>query len=122
MVGRDICNMIDYDPDTSWAHITCDGTVANLESMWAAREVKFLPPGIKDALQKEKDFADAKDIKVKLPVGTSKELTGLDTWQLLNLTCDDVLAVPALHGPGVFLCATQHLKSGVQGEPPPQYC
>lgn len=95
MVGKDICNMIAYDPDTSWAHITCDGTVANLESMWAAREVKFLPPGIKDALLKEKDFARAKDINVKLPDGTSEKLTGLNTWQLLNLTCDDVLAVPA---------------------------
>jgi glutamate/tyrosine decarboxylase-like PLP-dependent enzyme len=94
MVGKDICNMIAFDPATSWAHITCDGTVANLESMWAAREVKFLPPGIQDALKKEATFAPAKDIEVTLPDGSSKKLIDMDTWQLINLTCDAVLAIP----------------------------
>ena len=40
-VGKQLCDMLGYktvedDSDTplSWAHITCDGTVANLESIW----------------------------------------------------------------------------------------
>lgn len=38
-VGEDLCEMMGYTvdhskTDTSWGHITCDGTVANLESIW----------------------------------------------------------------------------------------
>ena len=40
-VGNQLCDMLGYktyedDCDTplSWGHITCDGTVANLESIW----------------------------------------------------------------------------------------
>jgi glutamate/tyrosine decarboxylase-like PLP-dependent enzyme len=42
-VGRELCDLIKYntDPDkkpTAWGHITCDGSVANLESMWAGKK------------------------------------------------------------------------------------
>ena len=32
-VGSQLCKMIGYQ-EGSWGHVTCDGTVANLESMW----------------------------------------------------------------------------------------
>ena len=66
MVGLDICGMIGFDLgcyqpqeecDQSqedsiqpWAHITCDGTVANMESVWSTRELKFFAIGIRDAI------------------------------------------------------------------------
>jgi hypothetical protein len=39
-VGKQLCKMIGYNIDITkspvgWGHITCGGTVANLESMWA---------------------------------------------------------------------------------------
>lgn len=37
-VGVQLCDMLGYTVDnsksTAWGHITCDGTVANLESIW----------------------------------------------------------------------------------------
>ena len=102
MVTQDLCNMIAYgttDDDikkgiTPWGHITCDGSVANLEAMWSARELKFLPLGIKEALLKEAKWEKAQDIDVSLPNGVDKKLLSLDNWQLLNLTCDDILTIP----------------------------
>ena len=37
--GKQLCEMFGYNTDpekqpTAWGHITCDGTVANLESIW----------------------------------------------------------------------------------------
>ena len=33
------------DPEKphSWGHLTCGGTIANSEAMWAARNCRFLP-------------------------------------------------------------------------------
>ena len=33
-----------------WGHITCDGSVANIESMWAARNLKYFPVALAAAL------------------------------------------------------------------------
>lgn len=38
-VGTQLCTLLGYDVDASdpaagWGHIACDGTVANLESIW----------------------------------------------------------------------------------------
>ncbi|WCN36747.1 pyridoxal phosphate-dependent decarboxylase family protein [Aneurinibacillus uraniidurans] len=96
MVGADLCSMIGFETKNSpWAHLTSGGTVANMESMWAAREMKFLPPVIKTALQNEISFAPAMNITVTQPNGTKVRLLDLDNWQLLNLTYDEVLAIPA---------------------------
>jgi glutamate/tyrosine decarboxylase-like PLP-dependent enzyme len=39
LVGQQLCTMLGYAPDTgktdaAWGHITCDGSIANLESVW----------------------------------------------------------------------------------------
>jgi glutamate/tyrosine decarboxylase-like PLP-dependent enzyme len=41
LVGEQLCELLGYnnnkyieDVPTGWGHITCDGTVANLESIW----------------------------------------------------------------------------------------
>jgi hypothetical protein len=41
-MGCELCDLIKYNtnPDkkpTAWSHITCNGSVANLESMWAGK-------------------------------------------------------------------------------------
>ncbi|KAL5532192.1 hypothetical protein ACEPAF_5756 [Sanghuangporus sanghuang] len=34
IVGEQLSEMMGYDPDKAWGHIACDGTVANIESIW----------------------------------------------------------------------------------------
>ena len=97
-VGDELCKMlgyevaeIDQDAKRPWGHITCDGSVANLESMWMARNLKYYPVSIAEALKQEEQLEPAKNMTVPLPAGGRAILTELDSWQLLNLTVDAVL-------------------------------
>lgn len=101
LVGDDLCRMFEFMDDSGvepkvrpWGHITCDGTVANIEAIWSARNLKMFPLALKAALG-EDALKAAKDIEINLPNGERKPLASLDTWQLLNLKCDDVLEMPA---------------------------
>ena len=49
-VGRLLAEMLGYDGTTCWAHLTGGGTVANLEALWVARTVKYLPFLLRDVL------------------------------------------------------------------------
>jgi glutamate/tyrosine decarboxylase-like PLP-dependent enzyme len=42
-VGRMVAAMLGFNPKRAWAHITSGGTVANLEALWVARTVQFVP-------------------------------------------------------------------------------
>jgi hypothetical protein len=42
--------MLGFDIEKSWGHITADGTIANLEAMWMARNLKFYPLAIQRML------------------------------------------------------------------------
>ncbi len=105
LVGDDLCHMLGYSiPDEAaiengairpWGHITCGGTVANIEAIWSARNLKFYPIALQAALKNEPSLAAAKDINIPLPTGGSKPLIELDNWSLLNLKGDDILALPA---------------------------
>lgn len=50
--GNRICQMLGYksskNTSTGWAHICSGGTLANLEALWVAREVQFMPLIIKE--------------------------------------------------------------------------
>ena len=104
LVGDDLCTMLGYHvPDKKeieagaikpWGHITCDGSVANTESMWSSRNMKFMPVTIAQALANESSLASAKALRVKLPNGhETKKLLELDSWELLNLRIDDILTL-----------------------------
>ncbi len=102
-VADDLCQMLGYNiPDEQqiingatrpWGHITCDGTVANIEALWAARNVKFYPFAIKAAIESISTKALA--IKIALPDGKEKSLSELDDWELLNIPADRVLEMPS---------------------------
>jgi len=99
-VGQDLCKMLGFDtsddnPLPPWGHITCDGSVANLEAMWAARNLKYYPLSLKAALQLEPQLQPhAKEIQVTLCDGTAGILVEQDAWTLFNLNQDEVLTLP----------------------------
>ncbi|MDX8399841.1 MAG: hypothetical protein R8K20_06290, partial [Gallionellaceae bacterium] len=76
----------------AWAHITSGGTVANIESVWAARELKFMPLGIRYAMEHE---ALLESLRSKLFLPDGKLYIQASAWQLLNLGQDYILSLPA---------------------------
>ncbi|EQD45926.1 decarboxylase, partial [mine drainage metagenome] len=63
--GRDFARLVGFDPQTSWGHVTADGTIANYEALWLARNLKSFPLA-------------AQAVAPSLVKGT-------DPWALLNL-------------------------------------
>ncbi|KAI6764322.1 hypothetical protein HG530_008111 [Fusarium avenaceum] len=100
-VGQQLCKLFGYNTDTqkspvSWGHITCDGTIANLESIWVARNLKFYPLSLCLALRhgklqfiSEKFYASSCFHAPKQTL--FKDLKG---WDLLNLRSDVILDLP----------------------------
>ena len=70
-VGKQFATMLGFDPEKAWGHITTDGTIANYEGLWVARNLKSIPPAIKE-------------VKPEL-------VEGMDDWQLLNLPTGKIL-------------------------------
>jgi hypothetical protein len=77
-----------------WGHITCGGSVANLESIWAARNLKFYPLSLRLAIEKGPLAFLSSAFKVELCSGESKLFTECSTWELLNLKPSTVLNIP----------------------------
>jgi tyrosine decarboxylase len=63
--GKDMATMLGFDPKTSWGHITTDGSIANYEGLWMARNLKSFPLAVK---------------RVKPSL-----VKGMNDWQLLNM-------------------------------------
>ncbi|WP_295445868.1 pyridoxal-dependent decarboxylase [uncultured Thiodictyon sp.] len=83
-VGRSLARMLGFGhtPQAlagTWGHITSGGTLANIESIWVAKALKFLPIAVHQA---------ALDLQVNdLTVGTGdRPLAELNAWELVNLT------------------------------------
>ena len=107
-VGNELCKMLGYNIKpigsgnsstlniqvTAWGHITCDGSVANLEGLWMARNLKFYPVSVKAAILKEPDLWAARNFQVTLLNGEKATLLNLDDWDILNLPIDEILAIP----------------------------
>jgi len=95
-VARDILHMLGYTvpppadaphgqtrKEFGWAHITGGGTVANLEALWAARNIRYFPLAVRQAAA-EAGIA----ITVKLPGRPPEEqqkLGSLDERQCISL-------------------------------------
>jgi vitellogenic carboxypeptidase-like protein len=111
-VGEQLCSLMGFDREQSWGHITADGTIANLEAMWVARNLKFYPLAIKEMLMATPRLEKAEnELTVQIweldgPSGLSgsvvqKLLVDCTVWQLLNLDSDQIMALP---GEVVKLC------------------
>ena len=65
-----------------WAHIASGGTLANIEALWVARCVKYLPLSIKDVISKE---LPQLTVKLKNPSGEAKNILDFDNFDLINI-------------------------------------
>ncbi|KAE8422855.1 PLP-dependent transferase [Aspergillus pseudocaelatus] len=112
-VGKQLCSMLGYrtppekpvpgasksenETPYGWGHITCDGSVANLEAIWAARNLKFYPLSLKLAITKtDGNLRFLKDVKFEIEIcdGTLKSFSDCSSWELLNLKPSTVLNIP----------------------------
>ena len=105
-VGNDLCRMLGYHVPSEghppkpgrplpWGHITSGGTVANVEALWAARNLKFAAVAIRQAIREVPALNAARALEVPLWEGGTARLVELDTWTLLNLDIDTVAALPS---------------------------
>ncbi len=96
-VGDDLCRMLGFQTDGTprpWGHITCDGSVANSEAVWCARNLKYYAMGVAAAIRSEPALRPALGLDVRLPTGAIGTLSELSAWELLNLEANEVLRIP----------------------------
>ncbi|KAK0609286.1 hypothetical protein DIS24_g12360, partial [Lasiodiplodia hormozganensis] len=100
-VGEQLCELFGYNNDPTkrepvgWGHITCDGTVANLESIWVARNLKFYPFSLKWAMEENGPLSFIPDdFSVRTCQNVLKPFRALDNWELLNLRPKTILDIP----------------------------
>ncbi len=102
-VGNDLCQMLGYGegaPDGTtapvpWGHITSGGSVANIEALWAARNLKYAAIALKAAIREVPLLSVARTLEVPVWGGERARLVDLDNWVLLNLDIDVVAGLPA---------------------------
>ncbi|CCO32119.1 L-2,4-diaminobutyrate decarboxylase Short=DABA decarboxylase [Rhizoctonia solani AG-1 IB] len=99
-VGLQLCQMLGYDISNTesskpWGHIVCGGSVANLESIWAARNMKFYPLSLACALEPgaSLDFI-RNEFEIELCTGEIKLLSQATAWELMNLKPETVFDIP----------------------------
>lgn len=69
-----------------WGHLTIGGTVANLEALWVARNIKYAPLAIWEIAKNE-----SLSIEVKFPNGNSSDIKAIEKNQLLHLKANEVI-------------------------------
>lgn len=80
-VGEDFAKLMGYDPEKAWEHICTDGSVANIEGLWYARNIKSIPFGIKAVkpeLVKGKTDGELANMKIDEILDLAQEVK--DVW------------------------------------------
>jgi glutamate/tyrosine decarboxylase-like PLP-dependent enzyme len=114
-VAAQLAAMIGFDPLAQWGHLTSGGTVANIEALWVARNLKYLPLAVRWACEALGEPAPA----VTLTDGTRAVLSELDLWRLLNVRGGSALEASAAlarrhaKDPAALRCILDHSLSGM---------
>lgn len=77
--GQMVAEMLGYNPRTSWAHITSGGTIANMEALWVARMVQFLPLMLQEMCRER----GIRDFEMKQPNNGHANLLDLSPAELV---------------------------------------
>ncbi|KAG8702812.1 hypothetical protein FRC08_003234 [Ceratobasidium sp. 394] len=99
-VGQQLCRMLGYNTNNQessrpWGHIACGGSIANLESMWAARNLKFYPLSLACALEEGAPLGHIRSkFEIELCTGEKKLFSEASTWELMNLKPATVFEIP----------------------------
>jgi len=91
--GKKATNVGEKEVPAPWAHLTGCGSVANLESLWAARNLKFHPLAVKSAVMDPaaEEIHGGQNFEVYVPGrGHKIALKDCTQWELLNLDVDDI--------------------------------
>lgn len=98
IVAAELCRMLGYDPDAGgpkpWGHITCDGSIANGEALWAARNLRFMGLTLANAIREGGALKPARGVTVKKGDGRRARLIDLSEWELVNLPVPTLLGLP----------------------------
>ena len=78
----------------SWGHLCSGGTVANLEALWIARNIRLYPLAVRLVAERTDAFSAFADLDVTTAQGERSPLHALSTWRLSNLPID---AITDLH-------------------------
>ena len=63
--GSDLCEMIGMDKNECMGHLVTGGSLANIEAVWVARNLKYYPLGLQEALFKDEQLTGARGYEVK---------------------------------------------------------
>jgi glutamate/tyrosine decarboxylase-like PLP-dependent enzyme len=112
-VGADILRMLGYHPpprnvgpsgaksEFGWAHVTSGGTVANLEALWLARNIRYFPLAVRDIVMRE-DIP----LTLRLPDGAAEERHPIDS--LEESACLGIKPNQAIYLYSRFIDAVRH--------------
>lgn len=111
-VGKQLCKMLGYNIDSDkspivgWGHVTCGGSIANIEALWASRNLKFSSLSVKNALNNEETSkiltpdqiqkglsTEVTVFDEKLQKRTGVSLKNCTKWQLLNMDVDEICSL-----------------------------
>ena len=94
-VGTGLCEMVGYDGDQSMGHLLSGGSMANVEGIWVARNLKFFALGLQEAVKNEPKLEAARSYTVFVPeLNKNVPLLEAKPWQLLNLDIDTIIWMP----------------------------
>ncbi len=79
-VGKMVAEMLGFNPNRAWTHICSGGTIANIEALWVARMVQFVPFMIREfCVQHKLKFT------VKTPNQTDAQIVDLADSDLVQM-------------------------------------
>jgi carboxypeptidase C (cathepsin A)/glutamate/tyrosine decarboxylase-like PLP-dependent enzyme len=102
-VGAQLCAMIGYgDSDGSpppWGHITADGSIANIEAMWMARNLKLYPLALRKLLKAQLTrptyrYVETESVLVTTARRAQKPLVEATDWECLNVPPNEAVRLP----------------------------
>ncbi len=74
----------------SWGHLCSGGTVANLEALWIARNVRLYPLAVRLVAEHTDRFGSFADLEVTTATGERVPLRTLSTFRLSNLPIPEI--------------------------------